>query len=153
MSTSQTRDRLAAMLEEPMTALGLDIEAVELSDAGKRRVLAIALDRDGGLSMDDVADATREISTLLDDSDVMGKQPYTLEVSSPGRRPPADAASTLAPQHRAPGQGDPDLEGEPFTGRIESADEHGAVLEDGTQVRFDAVKKARIEIEFKQRES
>lgn len=152
MSTSQTRDRLAAMLEEPMTALGLDIEAVELSDAGKRRVLAIALDRDGGLSMDDVADATREISTLLDDSDVMGKQPYTLEVSSPG----VDRPLTL-PRHWRRNIGRlvkvTPTDGDPFTGRIESADEHGALLEDGTQVAFDAVKKARIEIEFKQRES
>lgn len=152
MSISQTRDRLAAMLEEPMSALGLDVEAVELSNAGKRRVLAIALDRDGGLSMDDVADATREISALLDDSDVMGKQPYTLEVSSPG----VDRPLTL-PRHWRRNIGRlvkvTPVEGEPFTGRIASSDEHAAVLEDGTEVAFDAVDKARIEIEFKQRES
>ena len=64
--------------------LGLDLEAVELTPAGKRRVLRIAVDKDGGVSLDDVAAATRAINDVIDASDAMGEQPYTLEVTSRG---------------------------------------------------------------------
>ena len=55
---------------------------------------------------------------MLDDTDVMGEQPYTLEVTSPRRRPPADAAAPLAPQRRPAGQGDHSPTARRVTGRI-----------------------------------
>ena len=79
-----TRDEIENELIDPLAALGLDVEAVEITPAGKRRVLRVAVDKDGGVTLDDVADATREVSRVLDDSDVMGEQPYTLEVTSRG---------------------------------------------------------------------
>ena len=79
-----TRDRIDAAVADPLGALGLDLEAVELTPAGKRRMLRVAVDRDGGVTLDDVADATREVSEALDDADVMGEAPYTLEVTSRG---------------------------------------------------------------------
>ena len=78
------RDRIEQELVTPLSALGLDVEAVELTPAGKRRVLRIAVDGDGGVTLDDVADATKKVSEVLDASDVMGEQPYTLEVTSRG---------------------------------------------------------------------
>ncbi len=42
------------------------------------------MDADGGVSLDDIALASRDCLAALDDSAVMGEQPYTLEVSSPG---------------------------------------------------------------------
>ena len=83
-SQDAIRDRIEAELADPLRALGLDVEAVEITPAGKRRVLRVAVDKDGGVTLDDVADATREVSRVLDDSDVMGEQPYTLEVTSRG---------------------------------------------------------------------
>src|ERR1700750_408460 len=145
MSTSATRDRLAEQLTGPMGALGLDLEAVDLTSAGKRRVLRVAIDKDGGVTMDDIADATREVSRLLDDSGVMGEQAYTLEVSSPGVDRPLTLprhvrrhAGRLVPVHPR--------EGEPVTGRIAGSDDQGAVIDvDGTEHRFayDEVKKAK----------
>ena len=79
-----TRDRIEAELADPLRALGLDIEAVEITPAGNRRVLRIAVDKDGGVTLDDVAEATRAVDVVLEESDVMGKQPYTLEVTSRG---------------------------------------------------------------------
>ena len=105
MSIDQTRDRLAGVITDPLAAVGLDVEAVELTPAGKRRMLRVAVDKDGGVTLDDIAEATKEVSRLLDDSDVMGEQPYTLEVTSPGHRPAAHAAAPLAPQRGPPGQG------------------------------------------------
>ena len=54
-----TRDRIEAETSpDPLRAMGLDVEAVELTPAGKRRVLRVAVDKDGGVTLDDVADAT-----------------------------------------------------------------------------------------------
>ncbi len=77
-------DRIGQLIETPLGALGLDLEAVELTPAGKRRVLRVAVDQDGGVDLDQVAEATRAVGAVLDDSDVLGQQPYTLEVTSRG---------------------------------------------------------------------
>ncbi len=151
MSTSATRDRLAAELTGPMDALGLDLEAVDLTSAGKRRVLRVAIDKDGGVTMDDIADATREVSRVLDDTNVMGEQAYTLEVSSPG----VDRPLTL-PRHWRRNTGRlvkvTLAEGEPVTGRITASDDDGADLDvEGNErrVAYAEVVKAKIQIEFK----
>jgi ribosome maturation factor RimP len=151
MSTSDTRDRLAEELSGPMDALGLDLEAVDLTSAGKRRILRVAIDKDGGVTMDDIADATRAVSQLLDTTDVMGQQAYTLEVSSPG----VDRPLTL-PRHWRRNAGRlvkvSPREGEPVIGRITASDEDGAVLDvEGSEhrVQYAAVKKAKVQIEFK----
>ena len=86
---SITGGRLEQLAERCVTALGLDLEAVELSPSnpaqpGKRRVLRIAVDADGGVPIDSITQATRELSKALDTSDAMGAQPYTLEVTSRG---------------------------------------------------------------------
>ena len=62
MSTDQTRDRLAGVLTAPLAAAGLDVEAIELTPAGKRRLLRVAVDKDGGVTLDDIAEATRRSS-------------------------------------------------------------------------------------------
>ncbi len=151
MSAHATRDLLAEQLTGPIGSLGLDLEAVDLSSAGKRRVLRVAIDKDGGVTMDDIADATREVSRVLDETDAMGQQAYTLEVSSPG----VDRPLTL-PRHWRRNTGrlvkvvlD---EGDPVTGRITGTDDTGAVLDvEGAdhRVEYAAVKKAKIQIEFK----
>lgn len=79
-----TRDRVETELAGPLSALGLDLEATELSNAGKRRVLRIAVDQDGGVTHDDLVAAEHAVSETLESSDVMGQQPYTLEVTSRG---------------------------------------------------------------------
>ena len=151
MSTPDTRDRLVEMLTGPLSALGVDLEAVELTSAGRRRMLRVAVDKDGGPTMDDLAGATREVSRLLDGSGVMGAQPYTLEVSSRG----VDRPLTL-PRHWRRNQGrlvEADLvDGASVTGRITGCDEQAATLEvagDARQVAFADVRKARVQIEFK----
>jgi ribosome maturation factor RimP len=151
MPMADTRDRLAEELTAPIGALGLDLEAVDLTSAGKRRVLRVAIDKDGGVTMDDIADATREVSRVLDETDLMGAQAYTLEVSSPG----VDRPLTL-PRHWRRNTGRLVKvvlrEGDPLTGRITSTDDDGVVLDvEGTQRRLEyaEVKKAKIQIEFK----
>lgn len=155
MSIDQTRDRLAGVITDPLAAVGLDVEAVELTPAGKRRMLRVAVDKDGGVTLDDIAEATKEVSRLLDDSDVMGEQPYTLEVTSPG----TDRPLTL-PRHWRRNEGRlvkvTLVGGETVTGRILATEEQRATLDvDGTErdVAFTEVGKAKVQIEFNRKES
>jgi ribosome maturation factor RimP len=155
VSIDQTRDRVAAALTAPLAAVGLDVEAVELTPAGKRRLLRVAVDKDGGVTMDDIADATKEVSRVLDDTDVMGEQAYTLEVTSPG----TDRPLTL-PRHWRRNRGRlvtvTTAGGRSFTGRITgSEDDHAVVDVEGSphQVAYAEVAKAKVQIEFNRKES
>ena len=72
------------MLAPVVAAAGLDLESVRVTTAGRRRLLRIVVDADGGPSLDDIALLSQNLSAALDDSDAMGDAAYTLEVSSPG---------------------------------------------------------------------
>jgi ribosome maturation factor RimP len=75
---------LARVLEPVILAAGMDLESVRVSPAGRRRLLRLVVDADGGLGLDAIAAVSREVSACLDASAAMGEVPYTLEVSSPG---------------------------------------------------------------------
>jgi ribosome maturation factor RimP len=77
-------DRLTRLLEPVVHALDMDLEGIRVTSAGRRRILRVVVDADGGVSLDDIALASRELSGKLDNAPEMGEQPYTLEVSSPG---------------------------------------------------------------------
>ena len=145
-----TRDRIEAELVDPLRALGLDVEAVEITPAGKRRILRVAVDKDGGVTLDEVAEATREVNRVLDASDVMGEMPYTLEVTSRG----VDRPLTL-PRHWRRNTGRlvkvTFADGESVTGRIVGSGEEAATIEvSGTKrdVSYAEVKKALVQVEF-----
>jgi ribosome maturation factor RimP len=90
-----TADGIRPTVQEALERSGLVLEDVVVTPAGRRRVVKVLVDRDLGavelateptdpLTLDEVADATRVVSDALDTGDLMGEQPYTLEVSSPG---------------------------------------------------------------------
>jgi ribosome maturation factor RimP len=82
---SKVDDRkLAGLIEPVVAASGMDLESVRMTVAGRRRLLRIVVDSDHGVSLDDAADVSREVSAVLDSSNALGEVPYTLEVSSPG---------------------------------------------------------------------
>jgi ribosome maturation factor RimP len=160
MSSSQrpgadaTVTAVSAAVTGRLTELGLDLEAVELTPAGKRRVLRIAVDKDGGVTLDDVADATRAINDVIDASDVLGEQPFTLEVTSRG----VDRPLTL-PRHWRRNQSRLAkvtlTDGTVVTGRIgESDDDQVALDVDGSvrEVAYADVKKAHVQIEFNRKD-
>ena len=149
MANDQTRERLVEELTPPLLQMGLDLEVVEVTPAGRRRVLRVAVDKDGGVTMDDVAEATKEVSRVLDASDVMGEHPYTLEVTSPG----IDRPLTLPRHWRrnrdrlvkvTTGEGT-------LTGRVTSQDDDSVTLDvDGTPTTLALadISKAHVQIEF-----
>jgi ribosome maturation factor RimP len=161
--TGAPADRLQALLEPAVAAVGYDLEAVRVSQVAKRRRVEVVVDADGGVSMDAVADVARVVSDVLDGADgvaVMGDQPYLLEVTSPGTdRPLAEpkhwrrAKSRLVKAILTNG-GD-------VTGRVLDSDDEGVLLEvpgkkKGTtqerRLAYAEIAKARVEIEFSRKD-
>lgn len=156
MSASQAR--LVQLLGPAVEATGADLEDVSVSPAGKRRVVRVLVDKNGGITLDDVAEVSRAVSEVLDalseqvgeaGDDLLGGA-YVLEVSSPGvDRPLTEprhwrrnlgrlVAVTLA-------------DGSAFTGRVLASDEAEAVLDvDGTErtLLLAEVTRAAVQVEF-----
>ena len=55
-----------------------------MTAAGRRSVVRVVVDRDGGVDLDAVAEVSRAVSEALDGADDLGSSPYVLEVTSPG---------------------------------------------------------------------
>ncbi|MCB0912828.1 MAG: ribosome maturation factor RimP [Propionibacteriaceae bacterium] len=79
---------LEALVAPVVAAHALEVDRLEVMAAGKRSVVRVFLDGDGpdgrGPSLDQIAEATRDVSRALDDADVTKGRAYTLEVSSRG---------------------------------------------------------------------
>lgn len=143
-------DRVRAVVAPVVAAHGLDLEDLTLTPVGRRRLLRVVVDRDGGLSLDDVAEASQALSTALDDSGVMGGQPYVLEVTSPGVDRPL-----TQPRHwrRAAGRLVEVrlVDGGSLLGRVREATDDAVRLDvDGTahELSYDQVRSAQVQVEF-----
>ena len=79
---------MLTLLTPILAQFDLELEAVEVMPAGKRRLLRVVVDGDGpdgrGPLLDDIAEASKALSAALDASDAVGAAAYTLEVSSRG---------------------------------------------------------------------
>jgi len=67
--------------------LGLELVNIEYRREPHGWVLRFFLDKEGGITLDDCATASRQISSLLDVEDIIPTA-YNLEVSSPGLERP-----------------------------------------------------------------
>jgi ribosome maturation factor RimP len=155
MSTTQS-ERLRGLLEPLVLAKDLDLEAIEVTPVGRKRVLRIIVDSDESVLLDTCAELSREISDTLDETDAMGQGEYTLEVSSPG----ADRPLTRRRHYqRATGRliKAQLTDGGELVARILEVDEDGLDLEvpgvkgrrpTSRRLAFDEIAKARVEIEF-----
>ncbi|MCZ4122524.1 ribosome maturation factor RimP [Streptomyces sp. H39-S7] len=155
MSTTQS-ERLRGLLEPLVAKTGLDLEEITVTSAGSRRQLMVVVDSDDGVQLDTVAELSREIAQVLDDTDAMGQGEYVLEVSSPGTDRPL-----TTPRHFRRNEGrlvKLTLNNhEELIARIIALDETGLDLEvpgikgrkpKPRRVEFAEIAKARVEIEF-----
>lgn len=155
MSTPQI-DRLRGLLEPPAAEAGVDLEDVTV-ESGKRRVLRVTVDADGGVDLDRIAELSRTLSDLLDSSDVMGEASYVLEVTTPGAertltepRHWRRAAERLVAVRLSAG-------GE-LTARVTSADEEGVDVvvqpvkgrgrPKPRRLAYAEIAEARVQVEF-----
>jgi ribosome maturation factor RimP len=151
MGGASNRDTLLTTLGPVVTACGFDLEDVVVTPAGKRRVLRVVVDKDGGVDLDDIAGVSTSVSATLDESNAMGAVPYVLEVTSPG----VDRPLTL-PRHwrRATDrlvQVDIAGIGSDRTARVVTADDDGVLLDiDGAKqhVVWADLGRGRVQIEF-----
>lgn len=161
------KEQIRPAVEAPLRDLGLLVEDVAVTPAGKRRLVRIWIDRvleDAGdttsvtppLTLDEVADATRAVSEALDETGAMGEQPYTLEVGSPGVDRPL-----TEPRHFRRNVSRlvtlTLVEGEPLTARITAAGDAGVTLEvpatkkeptRSVHVAYADVSRAAVQVEF-----
>jgi ribosome maturation factor RimP len=151
MGGGASRDRLMELLEPVVGAEGLDLEDVSVTPAGKRRMLRVVVDRDGGVSLDDVAEVSLAVSQRLDSADAMGGGAYVLEVTSPGvDRPLTEprhwrrAADRLVKAELR--------DGTSVTGRVRGADETGVEFDiEGAsrRIQYQDLTRGRVQVEFR----
>ena len=131
-----------------LSALGFYLEDVTITSAGRRSMLTIIVDGDTHLSLDQVTSATKAIGEIVESIQSLGETPFTLEVSSPGLDRPL-----TKPRHW---RKNIDrlvkvvlLDGKEIKGRIKAANEISATV-DENEIKFSDVKRASLEVEFKQ---
>jgi ribosome maturation factor RimP len=149
---AQAREHLMEVLAPVVAETGYDLEDVTVTSAGRRSLVRVIVDADGGVDLDAVAEVSRVVSDALDTETPGGPAfsgPYVLEVSSPGVDRPL-----TEPRHwrRAVGRLVRVSVGEQqLTGRVTAADDSGVTLEvDGSprELGWPELGKGKVEIEF-----
>jgi ribosome maturation factor RimP len=152
MSTGALDEKAVAKAIEPVV-LGhdVDLEDVTLKAAGRRTVVTVVVDADGGVDLDRVADISRSISDVLDADPELLPGAFVLEVTSPG----VDRPLTL-PQHwrraRTRLVNISLTSGDVVVGRITDSDGDSVTIthDDGTveSVALGDVRHAVVQVEF-----
>lgn len=141
------RERLLPSVEQA----GYDLEDLVVTSAGRRRLVRVVVDKDGGVTLDECAELSRVVSAELDAAEsVLGDAPYTLEVSSPGvSRPLREPRHWRRSTGRTVKVVRPD--GTTVLGRVVTSDETGATLRtaDGeVAVAYADVAKATVQVDM-----
>ncbi|SDE33459.1 ribosome maturation factor RimP [Desulfuromonas thiophila] len=76
-------ERVRQLAQPVLEQNGLELVDSELVQQGRSWFLRLFIDKAGGVTLDDCADFSRELDTLLDVEEVLSVA-YRLEVSSPG---------------------------------------------------------------------
>ena len=74
---------IEALIMPILTDLGMELVDLEFKREGHSWFLRLFIDKPGGVTLDDCAEVSREVSALLEVEDPI-EAPYRLEVSSPG---------------------------------------------------------------------
>jgi ribosome maturation factor RimP len=150
---AEHRSHLTVIVTPVVAAAGYDLEELAVIRMGRRYVVRVTVDRDGGVLLDDVADIARSISTALDDAEAASGEfiagEYQLEVSSPG----VDRPLTL-PRHWRRSVGRlvrVKVDGHTVVGRVLDATDDSVTLDvdgDNRTVAYDTLGRGRVEVEF-----
>lgn len=134
-------------------AEGLELVEVEYRRESRGPVLRIYLDREGGIGVDDLARASRQLSDVLDVHDVIPGE-YVLECSSPGinrrLRLPEHFRRFVGERVRVRTAERPDGR-RSFVGTLAAVDDDGIEVVDAQgsyRIRFDEVVRANYEADL-----
>jgi ribosome maturation factor RimP len=141
------KEEISAVITPALSNLGLYLEDITITSAGRRSMLTVIVDGDAHLSLDQVTVATKAISELVENVQSLGQTPFTLEVTSPGLDRPL-----TKPRHW---RKNIDrlvkivlLDGKEISGRINGASEISASVDEHV-INFVDIKRAKLEVEFK----
>ena len=87
MAQTDVVSRMTEIAGPLVASLGMELVDLEYKREGRAMVLRLSVDREGGVTLDDCANVSRELSEILDVEDFIQGH-YTLEVSSPGLNRP-----------------------------------------------------------------
>jgi len=87
MAQTDVVSRMTEIAGPLVASLGMELVDLEYKREGRAMVLRLLVDREGGVTLDDCANVSRELSEILDVEDFIQGH-YTLEVSSPGLNRP-----------------------------------------------------------------
>ena len=143
---------LAGALSPVLQARGLDLVDVEVHGAQ----LTVFVDREGGVGLDDLGEATRDVSAALDEIDPIPGR-YTLSVSSPGLerrlRTPAQFARAVGEKVTVRvDAGSADVRR--ITGTLSAADDSGCTVTGPdvpggeARVEYERIERARTVFEW-----
>jgi ribosome maturation factor RimP len=152
-------DRIRTLALPVIDSMNLELVEVEYKRSGREAVLRLFIDKEGGVTLDDCADLSRELSTLLDVEDLIPCE-YSLEVSSPGLDRPLKSEAdyerfsgrlikvrTYEPYHDDAGN-----RRKTFLGRLEGLKDGSVVmsLTEGqtASIPLERIAKAQLEFEF-----
>jgi ribosome maturation factor RimP len=140
-------------MEPVIGEAGYDLEELAVSRAGRRHLVRVIVDGDGGMGLDAIAEVSRAISAALDAAEFSGGElfagEYQLEVSSPGVDRPL-----TQPRHWRRNVGrlvKVRVADRQLTGRILAADGAGVALDvDGTghEAAYGVLGPGRVQVEF-----
>jgi ribosome maturation factor RimP len=85
-----SEERVADLVVDLIEHSGLDLEGVQVSRAGKLSTVRVLVDGENGVSLDQIASLSNEVSAKLDEIDDFGATPYTLEITTPGTDRPLE---------------------------------------------------------------
>lgn len=77
-------EKIRAIVSRVAATFGVEAVEIDLRGGGKARTLKIIIDKPEGVTHEDCANVSHEVSTILDVEDAVPGGSYTLEVSSPG---------------------------------------------------------------------
>lgn len=147
-------DSIAAVIEPIVRELGFDVEALEVKGSGNHRVLLVAVDSDAGVGIDEITAVTRALAPALDNTDAMGNERYTLEVTTRGiDRPLTEARHWRRNRGRVVAIELTDTER--FEARIGSSDSEGVDLEirgETTRFPYTDIANAVIQVELNRKD-
>jgi ribosome maturation factor RimP len=79
----ETKDKVMELVEPVLRERGLELVDVEVHGSERGQLVRLLVDQEGGVDLAALSNLSREISDLLDVSEIVPGR-YTLEVSSPG---------------------------------------------------------------------
>ncbi len=77
-------EEIKKIIEKPMAKMEIVVDNVEYITENKYNFLKITLDKQGGIDLDTIVEATKIINPIIDEYDLI-KEEYILDISSKER--------------------------------------------------------------------